>query len=143
MEGDLDNLDVPMVDYVNEENEESSLMKVDVSDTSSGIYSEKRREETEKDDDPTQSVVLSILCASKPHRSCIVCPKMDAPSMHVLSDEQRSMVLVNRGILVTKFRDTTNALLRLGRQVVMPGILHNEKQFSANEANRTRLVTKT
>ncbi|CAM4806256.1 unnamed protein product [Rotaria magnacalcarata] len=68
MEGDLDNLDVPMVDYVNEENEESSLMKVDVSDTSSGIYSEKRREETEKDDDSTQSVVLSIWCASKPHR---------------------------------------------------------------------------
>ena len=95
-------------------------MEVDVSDTSSRISSEKQREEAEKEDNATQSVVLSIWRTSKSHRynsfieiilfehgrrlfrSCIVCPKIDSPSMHVLSDEQHSMVFASRGLLVSK-----------------------------------------
>ena len=33
--------------------------------------------------------------------------------------------------------------VRLGLKAVMPDFLHKEKQFSAEEANRTRFVTKT
>ncbi|CAF5038005.1 unnamed protein product, partial [Rotaria magnacalcarata] len=40
------------------------------------------------------------------------------------------------------FRDTVNILNRPGLQVAMPGFLHNKKQLPADEANRTRLVTK-
>ncbi|CAF1418557.1 unnamed protein product [Rotaria magnacalcarata] len=40
------------------------------------------------------------------------------------------------------FRDTVNTLYRLGLQVVMPGFLHNKKQLPADDANRTRFVTK-
>ncbi|CAF0968524.1 unnamed protein product [Adineta ricciae] len=41
------------------------------------------------------------------------------------------------------FRDIVNTLTRLCLKVAMPGFLHNEKQFSPDEPNRTRLVTKT
>ena len=33
--------------------------------------------------------------------------------------------------------------MRLDLKVAMPDFLHNKKQFSAKEANRTRFVTKT
>ncbi|CAF3548310.1 unnamed protein product [Rotaria socialis] len=46
-------------------------------------------------------------------------------------------------VLDRGFRDVVNTLSRLRLQVAMPGFLHNQKQFSPDEANRTRFVTKT
>ncbi|CAF4540445.1 unnamed protein product, partial [Rotaria magnacalcarata] len=45
-------------------------------------------------------------------------------------------------VLDRGFRDTVNTLNRVGLQVAMPGFLHNKTQFPADEANRTRFVTK-
>ncbi|CAF4590004.1 unnamed protein product, partial [Rotaria socialis] len=45
-------------------------------------------------------------------------------------------------VLDRGFRNTVNTLNRLGLQVAMPGFLHNKKQLPADEANRTRFVTK-
>jgi hypothetical protein len=43
---------------------------------------------------------------------------------------------------ILQFRDPVNTLNQLGLKVAIPGFLHNQKQFSADEANRTRLITK-
>ncbi len=43
---------------------------------------------------------------------------------------------------ILQFRDTVNTLNQLGLKVAIPGFLHNQKQFPADEANRTRFVTK-
>ncbi|CAF5224454.1 unnamed protein product, partial [Rotaria magnacalcarata] len=45
-------------------------------------------------------------------------------------------------VLDRGFRDTVNTLNRHGLQVAMPSFLHNRKQLPADEANRTRFVTK-
>ena len=42
---------------------------------------------------------------------------------------------------ILQFRDTVNTLNQLGLKVAMPDFLHNQKQFSADEANRTGFVT--
>lgn len=43
---------------------------------------------------------------------------------------------------ILQFRDTVNTLHRLNLKVAMPSFLHNQKQFSADDANRARCVTK-
>ncbi|CAF3224730.1 unnamed protein product [Rotaria sp. Silwood2] len=40
------------------------------------------------------------------------------------------------------FRDTVNALNRLGLKGAIPGFLHNQKRLPVDEANRTRFITK-
>ncbi|CAF1623695.1 unnamed protein product [Rotaria magnacalcarata] len=142
MQNDFDHLDVPVNKTDSQENEESMLMEVDtdIVTENEDIESEKEESQEEKE---MKSVTLSIWRTSKSHGSCIVCPVADSTSMRVLSDEQRTMIFLSRSIWVPKdFRDTVNILNRPGLQVAMPGFLHNKKQLPADEANRTRLVTK-
>ncbi|CAF2874624.1 unnamed protein product [Rotaria sp. Silwood2] len=63
----------------------------------------------------------------------------------ILNDEQQVLSwLRDNDVLVLDrgFRDTVNALNRLGLKVAIPGFLHNQKQLPADEANRIRFVTK-
>ena len=41
-----------------------------------------------------------------------------------------------------QFRDTVNTLNQFGLKVAIPAFLRKQKQFSANEANQTRFITK-
>jgi hypothetical protein len=47
------------------------------------------------------------------------------------------IIIVDRG-----FRDAVNSMEELGLQVKMPAFLKGKKQFSTQEANRTRIITK-
>ncbi|CAF4452172.1 unnamed protein product, partial [Rotaria magnacalcarata] len=58
----------------------------------------------------------------------------------MLNDEQQVLSWLRDNDVL--FRDTVNTLNRLGLQVAMPSFLHNRKQLPADEANRTRFVTK-
>ncbi len=48
-----------------------------------------------------------------------------------------NIIIVDRG-----FRDAVNSMEELGLQVQMPAFLKGKKQFSTQEANRTRIITK-
>ncbi|CAF3771072.1 unnamed protein product [Rotaria socialis] len=75
-------------------------MEVDTDIVTENEDIESEKEESQEKE--MKSVTLSIWRTSKSHGSCIVCPVADSTSMRVLSDEQRTMIFLNRSIWVPK-----------------------------------------
>ncbi|CAF2004019.1 unnamed protein product [Rotaria magnacalcarata] len=101
MQNDFAYIDVPTSKNDPQQNEEPMLMEVDTDFVAEDEDIERKKEEKEEEEE-TKSLELSIWRTSKSHGSCIVCSVTDSKSMRVLSDEQRTMIFLNRGIWIPK-----------------------------------------
>ncbi|CAF5031742.1 unnamed protein product, partial [Rotaria magnacalcarata] len=101
MQNDFAYIDVPISKNDPQQNEEPMLMEVDTDFVAEDEDIERKKEEKEEEEE-TKSLERSIWRTSKSHGSCIVCSVTDSKSMRVLSDEQRTMIFLNRGIWIPK-----------------------------------------